>query len=56
MMGSRVVSWSSRKQPIMILSKTKAEFVAASLCDKFLKHYSSSKRELQQFIMITVQQ
>ncbi|CAL5403117.1 unnamed protein product [Camellia sinensis] len=32
MMGSGVISWSSRKQPIVTLSTTKAEFVAATSC------------------------
>ncbi|CAL5408817.1 unnamed protein product [Camellia sinensis] len=32
MMGSGVISWSSRKQPIVTLSTTEAEFVAATSC------------------------
>ena len=32
MMGSGVVAWSSRKQPIVTLSKTEVEFVVAAAC------------------------
>ncbi|KAA3479438.1 retrovirus-related Pol polyprotein from transposon TNT 1-94 [Gossypium australe] len=32
MMGSKAISWSSRKQPIVTLSTTEAEFVAATSC------------------------
>ncbi|GLT34760.1 hypothetical protein SLA2020_092590 [Shorea laevis] len=32
MMGAAIVSWSSRKQPIVILSTTEAKFVAATSC------------------------
>jgi hypothetical protein len=32
MMGSSAVSWSSKKQPIVTLSTTKAKFMAATSC------------------------
>ena len=32
MLGTRAVSWSSRKQPVVTLSTTEAEFIAAASC------------------------
>ncbi|KAA3465200.1 Retrovirus-related Pol polyprotein from transposon TNT 1-94 [Gossypium australe] len=32
LLSSRVISWSSKKQPVVSLSTTKAEFIGATLC------------------------
>jgi hypothetical protein len=32
MLGSGAIAWSLRKQPIITLSTTEAEFVAAAVC------------------------
>ncbi|XP_069148313.1 secreted RxLR effector protein 161-like [Solanum lycopersicum] len=52
MLGTGAISWSSRKQKIVTLSTTKAEFVTAAACayqavwlKESLKNYSSNKKE-----------
>ena len=32
MLGTRAVSWSLKKQPVVTLSTTKVEFIAAAYC------------------------